>query len=90
MQKMRFTLEFCNFKLSNRIPLNLQAFWMIEFRTCNFGSSFQVHILSLSYVVILEGKCFKTLPNQSFINSLIIIRTLEAFFQYIVENSCNG
>lgn len=40
-----------------------KLFWMTDFRTFNFGP-FQVHILSLLHIVILEGKCIKTVSNQ--------------------------
>lgn len=63
----RYNLELYNFKLSNRISLYLPTFWITDFRTFNFSSSFQVHIFSLWHVK-LEGKCFKIVPNRSVIN----------------------
>ena len=48
------------------------------------AASFQFGILSLSYAVILE-KTFQNSSKLEFINSLIIIRTLEAFFNTFLK-----
>lgn len=61
---------------------------MTDFRTFNFGSSFQVHILSLSHVVILEGKCFKIVSNQCHQHLITIM--LELFFNTFFANDYNG
>lgn len=63
---------------------------MTNFRTFNFGSSFQVHILSLSHVVILEGKCFKVVPNQCHQHLITIIPELffnTFFLQMIIMDT---